>query len=794
MHDSSLSWSDGPSITRRAIGLYFGLALLYFVGAFLPDRQIGGTDYFIGGYYFLEFAARRLHEGSFPKWVPDIFGGLPMYSNPGGLFYPLRLLLSFILPVARVMPALFVVQFTLAGVGMHLLVRALGVRHWVAIVAGVAFEFTGVVISYVFAGHDGRIIVATLAPLVFFFLVRGVRSGERRWFVGLAATVGLSLLSMQIQSAYYLLLSAALWTLFLLVRQWRMAGGAASVRRAVLALVAVGFAFALAAVNFLPFSSYVKDSPRSATANRDFEFSTQFSMPLVETIGLAVPEQSGFLETYQGDNPFKLHTEYVGAVVLLLVVVGVVLSRRDRVWQFMAALAVLMLSICYGSNTPVYALYYRFLPGTSKFRSPSIALYLVSLALVVMAALALERLASFLDAPRAEDGGPSRRSGILPLTICAAASMIVLLVAGGVALDGSTRAAGWARFALCFYIGAFTLRAMLRGTLNVRAAAMILVAVTAGDLLTIDRHFIRMQAPPTRAFAEDDVVKYLRTHTPGRVWVFPFPDQPKAPHYLGNGLFGPRSDYLMHFGIMQAGGEHGNQLYRWNQLVGIGKGGNLLDWHNFVEYPAIMEAAGIRYIVSGVRLQLYDVKLKTGIRGIRQAYRGSAFIYVDDRALSRATLVPSVRAAPADSALAIMRGGDWDPHTLALVDAPAAPFANPDSLPANPGTTQIDRDEPDHIQVSVRATAPALLVLADNYADGWVATVDGRETPILRTNHTFRGVPVTAGNHTVVFMFKPPLFYAGLAISLVTAIILIIGIVFVVRAYRPHPRPVLAPA
>ena len=62
-----------------------------------------------------------------------------------------------------------------------------------------------------------------------------------------------------------------------------------------------------------------------------------------------------------------------------------------------------------------------------------------------------------------------------------------------------------------------------------------------------------------------------------KVWVFPLPDDPRYPHYMGNGRFGPRSDYLMRFGISQVGGEHGNSLYRWNRLLGRsrlnGKGG-----------------------------------------------------------------------------------------------------------------------------------------------------------------------------------------------------------------------------
>ena len=43
-------------------------------------------------------------------------------------------------------------------------------------------------------------------------------------------------------------------------------------------------------------------------------------MPVAEISALAVPEMAGQRETYRGTNPMKLHPEYVGAGVVLLVI------------------------------------------------------------------------------------------------------------------------------------------------------------------------------------------------------------------------------------------------------------------------------------------------------------------------------------------------------------------------------------------------------------------------------------------------------------------------------------------
>ena len=38
---------------------------------------------------------------------------------------------------------------------------------------------------------------------------------------------------------------------------------------------------------------------------------------------------------------------------------------------------------------------------------------------------------------------------------------------------------------------------------------------------------------------------------------------------------------------------------------------------------------------------------------------------------------------------------------------------------------------------------------------GWIAELDGRQTPILRADVLFRAVEVPAGRHTVVFRYAP---------------------------------------
>lgn len=771
---------EPPGSLALAAGVYSLLALVYFLPALLPGGHIYGTDYLVGGYFFHEFISEQFARGELPKWVPYVYGGLPLYANPGSTYYPVRFLADWIFPVSKIWPIFFVVHFALAGLGMNLLAREMGARRWVALVGGLAFQFTGITMSWVLAGHEGRIIVATLTPLVFYLFHRGIRTREFAPFVGAAAAIGFALLTFQIQSSYYLLLGALIWSLFCLwhfglFREPRLLG-----RLVLLGLGAVAFGFAMASVNFLPFLDYVAQSPRGMAGGRGYEYSTSYSMPTAEVAAVAVPELSGYLDSYRGTNPFKLHVEYVGAVVLALGALGAWVSRRNRYWWFFAGLGLFALSISLGGNTPLYRLYYEVFPGYKRFRAPSIAFFLVSFSLVALATLTLEELARRLQ-ERSAPSGSRRAPGPLPELRAAGwilagfvglAVLLGTVASGGSGLNGPAPGAAAFRFALFASMTAAVLWFWMRGALNATAVLVLLSVLTVVDLWVVDRAFFRTVPPPNEMFAADDVADFLRSR-PGhdRVWVLPFP-----PNAVYRGQAG---NYLMHFDVDQAGGEHGNQLQRYNEYVGTGEQ-TYVDWHNFLANPAFLDAANVRYIVAGVEFQ--DPRL-------REVHRGSALVYENLGALPRAWLVPQVVTTSApDGALALLQRPDFDPRRTAVVNA-----AGTLRLPDGPlqGGAAVQRYTPDRVVVRTRQNRAALLVLADNFYAGWKARVDGRPAAILRTNHAFRGVVVPAGEHEVTFTFEPAELYTGLYIYLACLALLAAFAVYLLvgqlRGRRPSP-------
>ena len=91
-------------------------------------------------------------------------------------------------------------------------------------------------------------------------------------------------------------------------------------------------------------------------------------------------------------------------------------------------------------------------------------------------------------------------------------------------------------------------------------------------------------------------------------------------------------------------------------------------------------------------------------------------------------------------------------------------------LPATPPraaqAAQIVEDSNQRVVVQALAEAPALLVLADQWYTGWEATVDGAPAPLVRVNAVLRGVPLTPGQHEIVFEFRPPALLLGGVLSI----------------------------
>jgi hypothetical protein len=102
---------------------------------------------------------------------------------------------------------------------------------------------------------------------------------------------------------------------------------------------------------------------------------------------------------------------------------------------------------------------------------------------------------------------------------------------------------------------------------------------------------------------------------------------------------------------------------------------------------------------------------------------------------------------------------------------------------AAPASCDVRAERPERIAVHCDGGG-GLVVLADAWAPGWTATVDGAGAVVERVDLALRGVEVPPGAHDVVFAYAPPGEAAGRWITLASWVALLAGAVLLLRSRR----------
>jgi len=108
------------------------------------------------------------------------------------------------------------------------------------------------------------------------------------------------------------------------------------------------------------------------------------------------------------------------------------------------------------------------------------------------------------------------------------------------------------------------------------------------------------------------------------------------------------------------------------------------------------------------------------------------------------------------------------------------------ALPRAEGEVHWVEDAPERVVLRTRSDRTTALVLADEWAPGWTATVDGAPAPMWPTLLTLRGVEVPPGEHTVRYEYRTPRLTPGL-VATCGGLLLALALLGLDRLRRPRP-------
>jgi hypothetical protein len=618
-----------------------------------------------------------------------------------------------------------------------------------------------------------------MLPLAMLFVLRGVRDG-RNWAWGaLSIVVGLGMLSPHPQLMSYLLMGCGIFALYVAFGM-----GAASpqrpvaIRRLGFALGAILLGFAISAIQYLPVMEFTPFSPRAG--GRGYDFATSYSFPPVELINTLIPEFTGILDKYWGPNGIHHHSEYIGAAVWLLAIAAFRSNVRTRTTVFYGGVVVFFTLWALGGFTPFYQLIYNLVPGSKFFRAPSTVFFMATFAMAVLSGMGAQGLI---------EKAPSRR--FLIAGAATIALFLVLGVTGSLTSLASSFAAPEVADRVSNNAGALltgTLRAMLfaalaltvsvlrnRKTVSTAVAGWALVAIVGIDQVSVMTQYWRFVPPAKQTFATDPVIDYIKKNTaaePGRVIDANIGRTgiPRDPELGYSGL--------MAHGIRQAVGYHGNELRRYDDLLGEEDGRRNLGNPNF------WALANVRYFLADVgQFPLEGAKLVAG--PARDAHGSMVYLFElpgDNRA---AWVAPAIIKAADSVTLTTVLDPRFPVHSVAIfsdtadvkavqLTAPPAPIDLPVTI-TNYGAGSIS------LKLTKPAPAGSALIVSENYYPGWKATVDGKPAPLSRAMYSLIGVPLPAGATSVELQFTSASYEKGKLITLLaiaaTLVLLAGGIV-----------------
>ena len=769
-------------------------------GAFLVNPmsdQLNGTAYRLFGQQYLA------QHGGFPHWNPFILGGMPYLAaqGVGDIFYP-TFLARMVASADVVLTWSFAVHLLLAGLFTWAFLRAWGIGYFGAMVGGLAYMLSGKVASLVSPGHDGKMYVSALLPLVLWAVLRGMRDG-RIWAWGvLALATGLCILSPHFQLTYYAGYVAGAFTLWLAFQKgdgrleprtrWTRLGFAAAS-----AILGVG----VASIALMPAMEYLAYSPRGG-GGRGYEYATMFSMPPEELLNGYLAEFSGILLDYWGRNNFKLHSEYLGAAVLVLAGAAFGGERRRGFVLFWSIAFVVFTLWAFGGHTPFFRLIY-LLPMMKVMRALDMIFFISTFALAMLAAVGTERI---LLGEKSRGYFVGWAIGAVVVAILASIGVFTAL---GHAIGGAPKwdlveanksrviMGGW-RALLFVGLAAGTGILLLRGKIAPRVAGFALAAIVALDLWSVVNRFFQWSPAGSQLYASDPAIEYLtKLPEPGRTIVLPLDRLESGADPMLNG------DGLMVHRVRTLTGHQGNEIQRWVELAG---GKSPAPPQNMLS-AQFRRLANVRYWYTnhedpGSIQQLAGIPLRRVVGPVRNASGNTVYLYeFAGEENPMAWVAPVIAKAPPPAILNTVLDPRFDPRRAAVFDDSAdVPAVAVSALPEpSPIRARVSRLAPGAMTVELDrpATAGSALVVSENYYPGWTATADGRPAKIGRADYTLIGVALPEGARKVELAFTERVYARGRAItfaSLAIVTLLIVAGVLADRRRRPAAVPAAAHA
>jgi hypothetical protein len=757
----------------RAVPLPLVCAVLCVAGPWLwwsrqlsPPQPDGAINFFNYDQYSytmpaFRYAAPYLRHGRVPLWAPQQLSGSPFLAGQlHGILYPAHWLMAW-MPLPELWRLLIFLHGAVAMGGAYLCARVFGASRSAALFGGATYAFAAPVTVMVVSSMEPALVSAAWLPWQLGLARATLVAPQRwmRWACGLGLSCGLVVLGGHLP---YLPIAVTVCGTYIachLAVLWWRSGTSPVLRRAARLLLAGVIAIGISAAQLFPTAELSQRSQRvgafRSAAHAAFGADLRSPSLLVSSLFNPLPTTLGWSD--------ELFLGTLAGILALLALTDRAFRRRAA---FLWVLAVLTFLLSLGTRTPLFQWYFRLQGGA--FRIPQRFIVATAMLLALLSALGCE---AFRRTPRAR---------LIFSGLCGLGALVLWLLVHGVQthawLGAYIRSAGFAAsypILLRVGVGALPLVALPR-TLTRRWVApvfLLVLGAVAGNELhnSCQLHFPILATHPDALPVPVDAAAFIRQRA-GFARV-------ATPILSSTNLADMGRQVPVRIGLLEdlyaisdyepiVDRRYAELLWPMSGMWGLPGNAHLGPVVREVT-PAIVPLLR----VLGVGYVLVPLHPGPAVRSLPQVFWDGIYaVYAIENPLPRVYVASAVQVAatPRAAREVVLKHPDWLLGGGAVVE-------DGDSLQGSTGTAAIRRYEDELVEVEATLSAPGLLVLGDAFDPFWVASVDGTQQPLLRTNYAFRGVRVGAGQHLVRFAYRPWPFYLGAGLSLLTAVALVLG-------------------
>jgi len=778
-------WQNIPVKTQHIIMavLLFIIPVIMFWDVVVGDQKFYAHDTIQWRAAAEATIEDREQYGYEPLWAPSMYGGMPSYFiNYEKSAVNVDDVLNWV--GRKAFPAGFM---WIGLAGSYLLFVMMGANPLAAAFGALAFAFTTYIPIIIGAGHNSKFIAYNFIPWIIAGYYMLTRKQKLRWlgFGVFALALTAELRAGHPQVTYYFGIFMVIWWLTDLILAFKEKIQSAFLKKTGLLVLAAALSLVAVIQPYWPKTELTPYSTRGGseienTGGLDFDYAMAWSQGWGELLTLAIPNAYGGSSsdgTYWGPKSFTSGPHYMGALVFLFFIYGMVRWKNNLKWIFFGGGTLTMLFSLGNEFLAFNRLMYLYVPYFNKFRTPEMWLIVTVFAFTVIAVFGLQAL--FNDLKDKTQGLDSKEwaaigavlffgglmsvapGSLLDFTKVGERQMILQQAAqqnqvspqnpqlqqqvdqylnNQIIPQRKEKAANDARrFLILTVIAGGMVIGVRYHKVAPAYAGIAVVLLTAYDLTGVGNRYIsdnskvpdHVDGERVLEQRERDVDTFIVENLKNETGVWDYRTFPL--------LDSPYNSAVPSYFYPTIGGYTAVKLAVFQDLID-----ETLDISRGQINTKVLSMLNTKYLTYGQPVQL---------PGFEVAFQGQSGVVMENTNVQpKAWFVDSlIVKTDAQEALSYLNHQDFDPAKHAVLQKD---ISTERSLTA--GSAEVTTLAPRKIEIETVNEGDGFLVIGEVfYPAGWSATIDGELAEILKTNYVLRGIEVPAGNHTITLEFNP---------------------------------------